>query len=92
MILWPYPHRGCGRSSAISARLQPSCRRGLDRVRLLAPRNGLTHLVSFVLFYWGLVLAAEQVLPRIGYAADPAAWLCGERMSGAPRPPPTLPR
>ena len=54
-----------------------ACRR-LDRVRLLADSQRRHHLLSLVLFYWGLVLAAEQVLPRIGYADDPAAWLCGE--------------
>jgi len=94
MILWPYPHV-CGWPllgyfGAVAAVLLAGAWIAFASWRL---RNGLTHLVSFVLFYWGLVLAAEQVLPRIGYAADPAAWLCGERMSGAPRPPPrALPR
>jgi hypothetical protein len=26
--------------------------------------------------FWGVVLAAEQVLPRVGYAAESQAWTC----------------
>jgi hypothetical protein len=77
MTLWPYPHT-CGWAllgylGAVAAvLLAGACWR---------MRHGVTHLLSLVLFYWGLVLAAEQVLPRIGYAADPGAWLCRERLS-----------
>ena len=79
MILWPYPH-ACGWAllrylGAVAAVLLAGAWVGLASWRM---RNGITHLLSLVLFYWGLVLAAEQVLPRIGYAADPAAWLCGD--------------
>jgi hypothetical protein len=82
MILWPYPH-ACGWAllgyfGAVAAVLLAGAWIAFASWRL---RNGVTHLVSLVLFYWGLVLAAEQVLPRIGYAEDPAAWLCGERIS-----------
>jgi hypothetical protein len=82
MILWPYPH-ACGWAllgyfGAVAAVLLAGAWIAFASWRL---RNGITHLLSLVLFYWGLVLAAEQVLPRIGYAADPAAWLCGERLS-----------
>lgn len=34
------------------------------------------HVVGLLVIYWGVVLAAEQVLPRIGYAAVGAAWRC----------------
>jgi hypothetical protein len=82
MILWPYPH-ACGWAllgyfGAVAAVLFAGAWIAFASWRL---RNGVTHLVSLVLFYWGLVLAAEQVLPRIGYAADPAGWLCGEPTS-----------
>jgi hypothetical protein len=82
MILWPYPH-ACGRAllgylGAVAAVLLAGAWIAFASWRM---RNGVTHLLSLVLFYWGLVLAAEQVLPRIGYAADPAAWLCGEPLS-----------
>jgi hypothetical protein len=39
-------------------------------------RSGLAHILALILFYWGLVLAAEQLLPRIGYAWNSASWHC----------------
>jgi hypothetical protein len=77
MILWPYPN-ACGWALlgyfvAVGAVLLAGAWIAFASWRI---RHGVTHLLSLVLFYWGLVLAAEQVLPRVGYAADPAAWLC----------------
>jgi hypothetical protein len=40
-------------------------------------RVGLAHALALVVFFWGVVLAAEQVLPRVGYAAETATWRCG---------------
>jgi hypothetical protein len=40
-------------------------------------RDEIVHAASLILFFWGLVLAAEQLLPRIGYAAIEAGWRCG---------------
>src|SRR4029077_9954366 len=45
-------------------------------------RSGPAHILSLILVYWGIVLTAEQVLPRIGYAADGASWRCA---AAAPR-------
>jgi hypothetical protein len=42
------------------------------RLRLAA-----AHVAALVLILWGLVLGAGEILPRIGYAAHAAAWLCG---------------
>jgi hypothetical protein len=43
-------------------------------------RSGRGHLAALVLTLWGALLAANEVLPRIGYArpseAHPAVWLC----------------
>ena len=43
-------------------------------------RSARGHTVALVLTLWGAVLAAAQVLPRIGYAkpteTHPAVWLC----------------
>ena len=41
-------------------------------------RNGLVHIVGLVLLFWGLVLTADELLPRTGYAAVRATWQCGE--------------
>jgi hypothetical protein len=40
-------------------------------------RDEVAHAASLILFFWGLVLAADQLLPRIGYAAVEAGWRCG---------------
>lgn len=42
------------------------------RVRVAA-----AHVVALVVMFWGTVLAAEEILPRIGYAASSAIWTCG---------------
>jgi hypothetical protein len=39
-------------------------------------RSEVVQILAQVLFYWGVVLAAEQVLPRIGNAAETASWRC----------------
>ncbi len=45
-------------------------------------RNGLAHILALVLLFWGLVLTADLLLPRTGYAAMQATWQCGEPDSG----------
>ena len=45
-------------------------------------RSPVAHVIALILVFWGIVLFAEQLLPRIGYAADHAAWTCG----GTPTP------
>ena len=39
-------------------------------------RSASAHVVALGVMFWGTVLAAEQILPRIGYAAERAAWSC----------------
>ena len=39
-------------------------------------RLAVAHVVSLLLITWGLVLAAREVLPRIGYASSQREWLC----------------
>ena len=77
MTQWPYPH-GCG--LALLGYL------GAVGVVVLAGgwiaavswerRNGVVHLLALLLLLWGIALTAERVLPRIGYAAQHAAWGC----------------
>ena len=31
-------------------------------------RSGPVHVLSLVLLFWGMILGAAQVLPRVGYA------------------------
>lgn len=37
------------------------------------------HVLSVGVLVWGLILTAELVLPRVGYAATTAAWSCPSR-------------
>lgn len=41
-------------------------------------RMARTHAVAMLVALWGGGLIAAEVLPRIGYAARPATWLCGD--------------
>jgi hypothetical protein len=39
-------------------------------------RSGAAHATALLLLWWGTALAAERVLPRIGYAAERGTWTC----------------
>ena len=39
-------------------------------------RLGKAHVLSLLTVVWGLALLAAEVLPRIGYAAQHAQWMC----------------
>jgi hypothetical protein len=77
MTQWPYAH-GCdlpllGYLGAVATVMLGGAWIAFAAWRL---RSGLAHVLSLMLLFWGIVLAAEQVLPRIGYAAERASWLC----------------
>jgi hypothetical protein len=42
------------------------------------------HALALVVGFWGIVLAAEQILPRVGYAAEARAWRCGAVRAAPP--------
>jgi hypothetical protein len=77
MTQWPYPH-SCGWPlvgylGAVVTVIISGAWIGFASWKL---RSGLVHILSLVLIFWGIVLAAEQLLPRIGYASDRASWAC----------------
>lgn len=39
-------------------------------------RVAAAHALALVAGFWGIVLAAEQILPRVGYAAEARVWGC----------------
>ena len=41
-------------------------------------RLGAAHAIALVIILWGLVLAADEVLPRSGYAKHSATWWCAD--------------
>jgi hypothetical protein len=77
MTQWPYPH-GCGSPlvgylAAVAMVMVTGAWIAVASWRL---RNATVHILAFVILFWGISLAAEQVLPRIGYAAERASWGC----------------
>ena len=74
---WPYAS-ACGWSlgfylGAVGVQLVVSGWGALATWRLANPYG---HALSLIALFWGIVLAAEQILPRVGYAATEAAWRC----------------
>lgn len=53
-------------------------------------RLAVAHLTALVVGFWGILLAAEQILPRIGYASNEASWMCRE-VEPPPAPPVSAP-
>lgn len=39
-------------------------------------RLGIAHMVALGVVFWGITLAADETLPRIGYAKTEAVWFC----------------
>lgn len=77
MTQWPYPHE-CGvRLLAYAAAVVTVLVAG-SWIAFVSwrRRNGYAHVLALVLAFWGVVLAAEALLPRIGYAAEQAVWQC----------------
>ncbi|MBP2648946.1 MAG: putative rane protein [Gemmatimonadetes bacterium] len=74
---WPYP-RGCGINLFLYL--------GVISLLVVAGlwgaasswgrRLGNAHILSLLTVVWGLALLAAEVLPRIGYAAHQARWMC----------------
>jgi len=77
MTQWPYTH-GCGLKLmfyliGVAAVITTGVWSSLSSWRR---RLGVAHVLSQVLIVWGLVLAARELLPRVGYAKAAATWLC----------------
>lgn len=77
MVGWPYD-RACGLPlyTYLGAVATLIVGGGWAAITGWKLRVGLAHVVSLVLVFWGLVLAAEVLLPRIGYAGQDADWQC----------------
>ena len=77
ILFWPYGNRcGFGLSGyliAVAAVLGSGVWSALWTWR---HRTGRAHVLSVLLIVWGLILGAQEVLPRIGYAKLPLTWSC----------------
>jgi hypothetical protein len=58
----------------------------LAAVASWAHRRGFAHVLSLIVLGWSGVLAAREVLPRIGYARQRAAWMCAAAGPTVPQP------
>ncbi len=83
MTAWPY-FKECGLPlfSYLCAVITVVLAGGWIAVTAWKLRNGVAHILALVLLFWGLVLTADELLPRSGYAAAQASWQCGEPGSG----------
>jgi hypothetical protein len=77
MTQWPYPH-GCGLPLAeyLGAIAMVMVAGAWIAVASWSLRNAPSHILAFLLILYGIALAAGQVLPRIGYAAERLSWHC----------------
>lgn len=74
---WPYA-RSCGFSldfylAAVTVVLIAG---GWAGIWAWGMRMAVAHTLSLVVLFFGLALAAAQILPRVGYAAEAATWRC----------------
>lgn len=77
MTQWPYAHT-CGLPLYLylAALAVVIVAAGWGSVSSWKLRMGVAHVASLMAVFWGVVLAAQQVLPRLGYAAAAATWRC----------------
>ena len=81
IVFWPYSARcGLGLAGYLAAVTTLVVAGVWSSVWTWKHRSAKAHTVSLLLLTWGLVLAAADVLPRIGYAKPsanhPANWTC----------------
>ncbi len=79
VVFWPYANRcGTGLAGYLAAVLVVSGAGWWTAVTTWRARAGRAHLLALMLVAWGLVLTAIEILPRVGYANDPAriSWGC----------------
>jgi hypothetical protein len=75
---WPYASK-CGFSlyAYLATILVLLVTAGWAAIAAWGIRSPLAHVLSLVIAFWGIVLAADQILPRVGYAAEQRWWACG---------------
>ena len=81
IVFWPYVARcGIGLAAYLGAVAVVIASGVWSAVWTFKHRAGRAHTLSLLLILWGLLLAAQELLPRTGYAVPtaqhPAAWSC----------------
>jgi hypothetical protein len=77
MTQWPYGH-ACDLPLAAYLGAVTAVLLAAGWVTLASWRlhSGAAHILSLALLFWGTLLVAAQLLPRVGYAAERATWSC----------------
>jgi hypothetical protein len=77
LIQWPYG-RGCGQwlGFYLVAVATVVVTGTWGAVFAWKGRLGPAHVIALATVLWGLVLTAQEVLPRVGYAKATATWRC----------------
>ena len=81
IVFWPYGSRcGAGLAGYLGAVTAVVASGVWSAVWTFRHRAGRAHALSLLLILWGLILGAQEVLPRVGYAIataqHPTAWYC----------------
>lgn len=81
MLFWPYDARcGVGLFGYLAATGVVMLSGVWSSVWTWRHRSSRGHVLSLLLILWGAVLAAQEVLPRTGYArpdpSHPTTWMC----------------
>jgi hypothetical protein len=81
LLVWPYD-KTCGIRLVffLGAAGMAALVGLLSSLSAWANRRGLAHLVSLLVIVWAGVMAAREVLPRIGYARQEATWGCSAQV------------
>lgn len=78
--LWPYGHAcGFGLFAYLAGIVTLLVAGGWAALTSWERRVAAAHFLSLLLLGWGLMLAAGQILPRVGYAKQAAYWRCSTR-------------
>jgi hypothetical protein len=81
IVFWPYASRcGIGLAAYLGAVTVVIASGVWSSIWTFRHRAGRAHTLSLLLILWGLILAATEVLPRLGYAIPtarhPTTWSC----------------
>ena len=77
ILFWPYANRcGLGLFGYLFGVTAVATSGVWSAVWTWRHRTGRAHSLSILLIVWGLILGAQEVLPRIGYAKQSLSWSC----------------
>ncbi len=78
ILFWPYLNRcGFGLAGYLFGVTAVAASGVWSALWTWRHRTGRAHTLSILLIVWGLVLGAQEILPRVGYARQALTWSCG---------------